>query len=98
MQIVRIDPPLHVPSESGRRPPYPKTGAGSKQPLIREGPWRAPAFWRFEPNSNESGIIIVRSAAITTSIVRGKTNTTWIALFQVYIPRPAAREKIAQEF
>jgi len=88
---------LHVPSESGRRPPYPKAGARSKQPLIREAPWSAPAFWRFEPNSNESGIIIVRPAANTTAIVRGKNNTTGNALVEVYILPPEAREEIAQD-
>jgi len=47
-----------------------------------------PAFWRFEPNSNESAIIIVRPAANTTAIVSGKNNTTGDALVEVYILPP----------
>jgi len=47
-----------------------------------------PAFWRFEPNSNESAIIIVRPAANTTAIVSGKNNTTGNALVEVYILPP----------
>src|SRR5438067_4650238 len=86
MQIVRIDPIAHP--IRGRRPSYPKAGARSKQPLIREAPWSVPAFWRFEPNSNESAVIIVRPAANTTAIVSGKNNTTGDALVEVYILPP----------
>ena len=54
-----------------------------------------PAFWRFEPNSNESAIIIVRPAANTTAIVSGKNNTTGIALIEAYDLDPFANSKLA---
>jgi hypothetical protein len=40
------------------------------------------------PNANESAIIIVRPAASTTAIVRGKNNTTGNALVEAYILPP----------
>ena len=40
------------------------------------------------PNANESAIIIVRPAANTTAIVRGKNNTTGNALVEVYTLPP----------
>jgi hypothetical protein len=40
------------------------------------------------PNANESAIIIVRPAANTTAVVRGKNNTTGNALVEAYILPP----------
>jgi len=40
------------------------------------------------PNTNESAIIIVRPAANTTAIVRGKNNSTGNALVECYILPP----------
>lgn len=40
------------------------------------------------PNPNESAIIVVRPAANTTAIVRGKNNTTGNALVEAYVLPP----------
>jgi hypothetical protein len=40
------------------------------------------------PNTSESAIIVVRPAANTTAIVRGKNNTTGNALVEAYILPP----------
>jgi len=46
------------------------------------------------PNTSESAIILIRPAANTTAIVRGKNNTTGNALVGAYIQAISRRKRL----
>jgi hypothetical protein len=78
---VLADPTLELRDASGNLIASNDNWADTQQAEIQ-------ASGKAPPNTSESAIIVVRPAANTTAIVRGKNNTTGNALVEAYILPP----------